>query len=66
VITIGKREYTAARAEANAKYDAKTYRQINFRLRLDDDADIIKSIDRAKDNGLSNREWLRELFEGNK
>lgn len=66
VITIGKREYTPARAEANAKYDAKTYRQINFRLRLDDDADIIKSIDQAKESGLNNREWLRELFEGNK
>lgn len=63
-ISIGKREYTAARQEANAKYDAKTYKQVNFRLRLEDDADILESLDEAKKKNISNREWLRELFEG--
>lgn len=60
---MGKREYNSARQEANARYDAKTYKQINFRLRLEDDADIIESILEAQENGISNREWLRELFE---
>ncbi len=61
---MAKREYTPARAEANARYDEKTYKQINFRLRKDEDADIIESIEEAKQNGLTGREWLRELFEG--
>lgn len=61
---MGKREYTPARAEANAKYDAKTYRKINIALRIKDDADIIASLDKAKQKGINNREWLRELFEG--
>ena len=61
-----KREYTPARAEANAKYDAKTYRKINIALRKEDDADILDSLEEAKRKGLNNREWLRELYEGNK
>ena len=61
---MGKREYTPSRAEANARYDAKTYKKINIALRREDDADIIRSIEDAKGNGLSLREWLRELFEG--
>lgn len=60
---MGKREYNAARAEANAKYDAKTYKQINFRLRLEDDADILQSLEQARSKGISNREWLRKIFD---
>jgi len=59
-----KREYNTARAEANAKYDAKTYKKINIALRIEDDADIIKDMEQAKKKGLNNREWLRGLFEG--
>jgi hypothetical protein len=65
VFSIGKREYTTSRAEANARYDAKTYTQVNIRLRKEDDSDIIKSLEEAKNKGLNNREWLRELFERN-
>lgn len=61
---MGKREYTPARAEANAKYDAKTYQQVNIRLRIKEDADIIASLEEAKRKDISNREWLREIFEG--
>lgn len=61
---MGKREYTPARAEANAKYDAKTYQQVNIRLRIKEDADIIASLEDAKRKDISNREWLREIFEG--
>lgn len=63
---MAKREYTAARAEANARYDAKTYKKINIALRLTDDHDIIESLEEAKKRGLNNREWLREIFEGQK
>ena len=62
---MGKREYTPARAKANAKYDAKTYKKVNIALRINEDADIIKSLEEAKKKGINNREWLREIFEGN-
>lgn len=61
---MATREYTTARAEANAKYDEKTYISYLFKLRKDDDADIIKDIEEAKSKGINKREWLRELFEG--
>ena len=48
---------------ANDRYDSKTYVQFNVRLRIEDDADIIKSISAAHGAGLNNREWLRELFD---
>ena len=52
-----------AKREANARYDEKTYIQVNARLRKEEDADIIQSIESAKESGLSLREWLRELFD---
>lgn len=61
---MGKRQYTPARQEANARYNSKTYKQYTIVLRWDDDEDIINSIEAAKKNGLSYREWLREIFEG--
>lgn len=63
---MGKRKYTPARAEANARFNAKTYKQVNIRLRKDADADIIDSIEAAQAKGVNNREWLREIFEGKK
>lgn len=63
---MGKRKYTTAKAEANARFNAKTYKQINFRLRKDVDIDIIESIEAAQKKGINNRQWLRELFEGKK
>ena len=56
---------TQAQSAANAKYDAKTYKTFLFKLRIEDDADIIESIQNAQKNGLNKREWLRELFEAN-
>lgn len=53
-----------SRRAANDRYDAKTYVQFNVRLRIEDDADMIKAISAAHEAGLNNREWLRELFEG--
>lgn len=56
--------YTRARAEANAKYNLKTYQQEMFKLRTDEDSEIVASIEAAKARGISKREWLRELFYG--
>lgn len=60
------RQRTEARAAAAARYDAKTYKQIAIKFRIDDDGDLLKSLEAAQKRGLSNREWVRELFEGQK
>ena len=49
---------------AIAKYDAKTYKKITLRLRYDEDADIINSLEEATNNGMKAREWLRSLYGG--
>lgn len=64
VVAIAKREYTHARAEANARYDKETYKVFSFKLRKVDDKDIIDSIQAAKERGVNKREWLRKLFDG--
>lgn len=56
--------YTRAKAEANARYNTKTYQQEMFKLRADEDAEIVASINAAKAMGISKREWLRALFYG--
>ena len=60
---MGVRPYTDKRAEANKRYDDKTYKRVTFKLRIDDDADLIEAWKTAQDKGLSNREWLRLLIE---
>lgn len=52
-----------ARREANARYDEKTYKNFLFKLRIEEDADIIRAIQEAQENGTNKREWLRELFD---
>ena len=59
-----KMAVSESKRAANDRYDSKTYVQFNVRLRIEDDADIIKSISAAHGAGLNNREWLRETFEG--
>lgn len=54
---------TQCQAEANKRYVDKTYKRYLFFLRLDDDKEIIDSIQEAKDQGMNKTEWLRELFE---
>ncbi|MBR5316030.1 MAG: hypothetical protein IKU44_04485 [Firmicutes bacterium] len=61
---MAKREYTPAQAEASTRYDSKTYKNFLFKLRIEEDADIIESILEAQSNGTNKREWLRQLFEG--
>lgn len=60
---MGVRPYTESRAEANKRYDDKTYKRLSFKLRIDDDADLIEAWRKAHEHGLSNREWLRALIE---
>lgn len=60
------RPYTEARQAANARYDAKTYKKINIALRIEEDADLIESLEKAQKEGATCREWLRELFENQK
>ncbi len=55
-----------AKREANTRYDEKTYVQVNARLRIEDDADLIQAYKDAQTRGLKAREWLRELFENQK
>lgn len=52
-----------AKKAAHARYDAKTYTRFGLYLRIDDDADIIASMQYAKDNGVSLREWLRDVYD---
>ena len=56
-------EYSEARREANARYDGKTYKNFLFKLRIDEDSDIIQAILEAQAQGVNKREWLRELFD---
>ena len=59
---MAKREYTEAKRRANSKYDKKTYKLIPLRLRVEDDADLIDSMETAKSKGISYREWLRSIY----
>lgn len=61
---IATAKNTDARIAANRRYDAKTYKRYSVYLRVEDDADIIASIEEAKKNGYSIRDWLKEIFEG--
>lgn len=54
--------YTEAQAKATQKYNSKTYKTYNLRLRRVDDADIIDSIESAKKNGKPIREWLNDIY----
>ena len=57
---------TPAQSAANARYDAKTYKMYHFKLRVEDDADIIEAIQHAQESGMNKREWLREIYENSK
>lgn len=57
-------KYTEAHARGNAEYEARTFKKILFRFRLDSDQDMIDSIEEAKEHGISKNAWLRELFDG--
>lgn len=55
---------SAKKLVSNKRYDDATYSKQNFKLRLVEDADIIKSINDAQEMGINKRQWLRALYEG--
>jgi hypothetical protein len=57
--------YTEAQARATAAYEARTFRKILFRFRLDEDADIIASHDEAMEHGIRKIDWFRSFFDEN-
>lgn len=57
-------KYYQSTFDATTKYQAKTYDKITILLRKEEDADIIKYIRDAQNEGKSSREWLRDLFRG--
>ena len=53
-----------AKRKSNDKYDAKTYKSFLIRVRVDEDADLIRELEEAKAKGMSYREYLRSLKDG--
>jgi hypothetical protein len=51
-----------SKREAISRYDAKTYRNVLFKLRKEDDAEILKDMDEALERGVSRREWLQAIY----
>lgn len=58
---MGVRVNNEARKAATSKYDAKTYKKLTIKVRIEDDADLIASYEKAQKNGITGREWLRTL-----
>ena len=52
-----------AHARANARYLDKTYRQIPIRFKKEDDKDILDALEKAKVDGISYRQWVRQLYD---
>ena len=42
----------------------KHIKRFAMNFQKDEDADIIDSIERAKQDGVTKRQWLRDLFDG--
>ena len=55
--------YTEAQARATAAYEAKTFKRVLFKFRLDEDADIIASYNEAQEHGIKKNDWFRSFFD---
>ena len=55
---------STAQLQANERFKEKTYKCVLFEMRLQEDADIIDSIEEAKQHGIKKMEWMRALFDG--
>ena len=64
MISIGK--ISEAQLNAVRKYEANTYKRYSVYLRQKDDAEIIESIEKAKEKDISIRDWLVDLYRGQK
>ena len=56
--------YSNARSKASHTYMQKHIKRFSMNFQKDEDADIIESIERAKQDGVTKRQWLRDLFDG--
>lgn len=54
--------YTEKKRDSNRRYDSKTYKRLSMCLRLVDDAEIIEDMEKARESGLSYRQWLNNLW----
>ena len=52
-----------SKRKAIDKYDEKTYRKVAFKLRKEDDAELIKDMDEAFARGINRRQWLKGIYE---
>lgn len=50
--------------DAIARYTEKTYKTFGVKLRKEEDAEIIKSLEDAHEKGITSREWIRTMFYG--
>lgn len=53
--------YNETKRRNNERYDAKTYKRLTIKVRLEEDSDLIASYEEAQKNGITGREWLRTL-----
>lgn len=60
------KEEMDSKLRSNYKYRSKTFKMVNVKLRLEEDADIIESMETAKENGWTYREWIRSLYDRTK
>lgn len=57
-----KKYYNEKKRVTNEKYDTKTYKRFSLKLRIVDDAEIIEDMEKARESGLSYRQWLNNLW----
>lgn len=57
-----KKYYNEKKRVTNERYDAKTYKRVALKLRIVDDAEIIEDMEKAREFGLSYRQWLHDLW----
>lgn len=53
---------TFTSSAVKARYNAKTYKQYAFSLRLDSDSELIAEIEKAKEQGISPTDFVRNLY----
>jgi hypothetical protein len=58
-----ERTHTQAHADANKRYDDKTYKKYNIAFRIEEDADIIAALDQAHKKRQPGRELIHEWYD---
>lgn len=55
---------TEAQKKAVIKYRKNRRKNYSFAFRLQEDFEILESIEKAKSDGITKREWFRRLYNG--